>query len=94
MTKRAILLLAAFGCVFGQHTHTETAAVGPAPLLSGFRGSAKSDIPALSQLISQLSLLAARYSEQISEIELNPVLVHPEGQGATIVDALVVRKKE
>jgi len=65
-----------------------------APLLSGFRGAAKSDIPALSQLISQLSLLATRYSEQVSEIELNPVLVHPEGQGATIVDALVVAKKE
>jgi len=65
-----------------------------APLLSGFRGAAKSDIPALSQLIFQISLLAARYREQISEIELNPVLVHPEGQGATIVDALVVPKKE
>lgn len=63
-----------------------------APLLNGFRGAAKADIPALSQLISQISLLAARYSEQISEIELNPVLVHPEGQGATIVDALVVPK--
>src|SRR6202521_1586399 len=60
-----------------------------APLLQGFRGAAKSDIPALSQLIAQLSLLAARYSVQVSEIELNPVLVHPEGQGATIVDALV-----
>jgi acetyltransferase len=33
-----------------------------------------------------------RYSEQVSEIELNPVLVHPEGHGATIVDALVVAK--
>jgi acetate---CoA ligase (ADP-forming) len=65
-----------------------------APLLNGFRGAAQSDIPALSQLISQLSLLAARYSEQVSEIELNPVVVHPQGQGATIVDALVVGKKE
>jgi acetyltransferase len=64
-----------------------------APLLSGFRGATKSDIPALSQLIFQISLLAARYREQISEIELNPVLVHPEGQGATIVDALLVPKK-
>jgi len=63
-----------------------------APLLSGFRGAAKTDIPALSELISQISLLAARYSAQISEIELNPVLVHPAGHGATIVDALVVRK--
>src|SRR3981081_4583073 len=30
-----------------------------APLLSGFRGAAKADIPALSALISQLSMLAA-----------------------------------
>jgi acetate---CoA ligase (ADP-forming) len=63
-----------------------------APLLSGFRGAAKADIPALSQLISQISVLAARYDTQISEIEINPVLVHPEGQGVTIVDALVVPK--
>jgi acetyltransferase len=63
------------------------------PLLIGFRGAAKADIGALSQLISQVSVLAARYSGEISEIEINPVLVHPEGQGVTIVDALVVRKK-
>ena len=63
-----------------------------APLLSGFRGAAKADIPALSQLISQVSVLAAAYRDRISEIEINPVLVHPEGQGVTIVDALVVRK--
>jgi acyl-CoA synthetase (NDP forming) len=63
-----------------------------APLLNGFRGASKADIPALSQLISQVSVLAAQYSQQISEIEINPVLVHAEGQGVTIVDALVVRK--
>jgi acetate---CoA ligase (ADP-forming) len=63
------------------------------PLLNGFRGAAKADIPALSELISQVSLLAAAYRGQISEIEINPVLVHPQGQGVTIVDALVVGKK-
>jgi len=63
-----------------------------APLLNGFRGAAKADIGALSQLISQVSVLAERYSGEISEIEINPVLVHPEGQGVTIVDALVVPK--
>jgi acyl-CoA synthetase (NDP forming) len=63
-----------------------------APLLNGFRGAAKADVPALAQLISQVSLLAARYRDEISEIELNPVLVHPEGKGVMIVDALVVRK--
>lgn len=63
-----------------------------APLLQGFRGAAKADIAALSQLISQISDLAAACRDRISEIEINPVLVHPEGQGVTIVDALVVPK--
>ena len=63
-----------------------------APLLNGFRGAAKADVAALSQLIAQVSMLAARQRAEISEIELNPVLVHAEGQGATIVDALVVPK--
>src|SRR5258708_4930871 len=52
-----------------------------APLLNGFRGAARADIPALSRLISQVSVLAARYAEHISEIDINPVLVHPQGQG-------------
>ncbi len=64
-----------------------------APLLNGFRGAAKADIAALSQLIAQVSVLAAQQARAISEIELNPVLVHPEGQGVTIVDALVVGKE-
>jgi acetyltransferase len=63
-----------------------------APLLNGFRGAAKADTRALAQLISQISVLAAGFREQISEIEINPVLVHPESKGVTIVDALVVRK--
>lgn len=64
-----------------------------APLLNGFRGAAKADVAALSQLIAQVSLLAAQQAGEISEIELNPVLVNPEGQGVTIVDALVVGTK-
>jgi len=63
-----------------------------APLLNGFRGAAKADIAALSHLIAQVSMLAAAYRDQISEIEINPVLVHPQGQGVTVVDALVVQK--
>jgi len=64
-----------------------------APLLSGFRGAARADVPLLCYLIEKVSLLAARLRNDIAEIELNPVLVHPEGQGVTIVDALVVRRK-
>jgi acetate---CoA ligase (ADP-forming) len=64
-----------------------------APLLKGFRGAAKADIAALSQLIAQVSHLAERLRGAIAEIELNPVLVHSEGRGVTILDALVVGKK-
>jgi acyl-CoA synthetase (NDP forming) len=67
-------------------------ALKAAPLLNGFRGAAKADVAALSRLISELSVLAAQHAQDISEIEINPVLVHPEGQGVTIVDALVVPK--
>ena len=56
-------------------------------------GAAKADIPALSQLIAQVSMLAAACRDQIAEIEIDPVLVHAEGQGVTIVDALVVGEK-
>ena len=72
---------------------TMLAELKAAPLLSGFRGAAKTDIPALSQLIAKISVLATQAREEIAEIELNPVLVHPQGQGVTIVDALVVRKR-
>ncbi|MGY8704296.1 acetate--CoA ligase family protein [Bradyrhizobium sp. 18BD] len=64
-----------------------------APLLNGFRGTVKADVAALAQLIADVSVLAARHAQEIAEIELNPVLVHGEGQGVTIVDALVVGKK-
>jgi acetyltransferase len=64
-----------------------------APLLNGFRGAAKADVAALSRLISEVSVLAAQHAKDIAEIEINPVLVHAEAQGVTIVDALVVGKK-
>jgi len=72
---------------------TMLAELKAAPLLSGFRGATRADIPALAQLLAQVSVLAAAYRDQIAEIEINPVLVHPEGLGVTIVDALVVGKK-
>jgi acyl-CoA synthetase (NDP forming) len=64
-----------------------------APLLHGFRGAPAADVPALAQLIAQISKLAAGLARDIAEIEINPVLVHPAGEGVTIVDALVVRKR-
>ncbi|MBN8962537.1 MAG: acetate--CoA ligase family protein [Rhizobiales bacterium] len=61
-----------------------------APLLYGFRGAPKADIGALATLIAEISQLAALHRDFIAEIEINPVQVHPDGEGTTIVDALVV----
>lgn len=62
-----------------------------APLLEGFRGAPPADLPALARLVSLLSRLAVAARESIAEMELNPVIVHPAGQGCTIADALLVR---
>jgi len=59
-------------------------------LLDGFRGSAKSDVNALCQLIADFSLFAHATQEQVLECEVNPVMVHPVGQGCTIIDAMMV----
>jgi acyl-CoA synthetase (NDP forming) len=60
-----------------------------ASLLDGFRGAPRADIAALSALIAKVSLIADALPE-IGDMELNPVIVHPEGQGVTIADALIV----
>ncbi len=63
-----------------------------ASLLNGFRGAAQADVSAASRLIAQVSQLAEQLKGEVAEIELNPVCVHPAGEGVTIVDALVVRR--
>ena len=60
-----------------------------APLLTGARGKAPADVPALAQLIVALSTFAATHHEAIATIDLNPVIVHSEGNGLSVVDALI-----
>lgn len=59
------------------------------PLLSAFRGAPHADKAALARLVAQISRLASDLKDDISEIEINPVIVHPEGEGVTVIDALV-----
>jgi acyl-CoA synthetase (NDP forming) len=60
-----------------------------APLLEGFRGAPPADIPALARLIALASGIAASSQATVAELELNPVIVHPAGQGCTVADALL-----
>jgi acyl-CoA synthetase (NDP forming) len=61
-----------------------------APLLDGFRGAPKADVPALAALISRVSQLAYAGRDRIAELELNPVIVHAAGEGCSVADALLV----
>ncbi len=60
-----------------------------APLLDGFRGARPADVPALARLVALVSRIADAGRADIAELELNPVIVHPAGQGCTIADALL-----
>ncbi len=63
-----------------------------AALLTGFRGAAAIDLGPIADLVARLSEAALAYREQIAEMELNPVILHADGSGLTIADALVTLK--
>jgi hypothetical protein len=60
------------------------------PLLNGFRGKPKADIDAAAKAIAALSTAAVAADARVREIEINPLLVLPEGRGTIAVDALVL----
>lgn len=57
-------------------------------LLAGTRGAGPADCQALLDVICRVSALLDAYPD-ISEIDLNPVIVHPRGQGLSLVDARI-----
>jgi acetate---CoA ligase (ADP-forming) len=60
-----------------------------AKLLTGFRGAPPADIEAVADVMMALGRLM-RVTPEITEIDVNPLMVHAKGQGATALDALVV----
>jgi len=61
-------------------------------LLDGFRGEPPRDVESVRDLLVRISRLMARYPS-IQELDVNPVMVLPSGQGALAVDARVVVKE-
>jgi acetyl coenzyme A synthetase (ADP forming)-like protein len=58
------------------------------PLLTAHRGAPPADVDALRELLLRVSQLAQDIPE-ITELDLNPVIVHGRGQGLCVVDARV-----
>lgn len=60
-------------------------------LLEGFRGEPPRDVQAVQEILVKLSRLMAEHPA-IQELDVNPVMALPSGQGALAVDARVVVK--
>lgn len=61
-------------------------------MLTGFRGKPKADLEKLEKLLVGLSAMVVNHP-QIKEMDINPLFVHEEGQGATVADIIITLEK-
>lgn len=64
------------------------------PLLDGARGRPPADVDALVQVIMSIANLATALGDRLTELDLNPVVVLDRGQGAVVVDHLMILADE
>jgi len=58
-------------------------------LMAGFRGKPQGDRSALIDLVMAVQDYVLTHEDKIDEIDLNPVMVRPQGEGVVAVDALI-----
>jgi acetate---CoA ligase (ADP-forming) len=63
-----------------------------ASVFGRYRGMPPADIDSLVDLMVRLSQFSADHADEIDSIDLNPVIVHGEGEGVSVVDALIVKR--
>lgn len=61
-------------------------------VLDGFRGNPPSDIGAIVDTLLRLSTMVCNHPE-ISELDINPLIVHAQGQGCSVADSRVMLRK-
>lgn len=63
-------------------------------LLDGVRGAPPADTDALVDVILRVQRMALELGDGLSELDINPLMVLPRGQGACALDALAVCRQE
>ena len=63
-------------------------------LFDGVRGARAADVGALAQILSRLSHFAWAQRDTIHEIDINPLMVMPQGEGVFALDALIVASRD
>ena len=59
-------------------------------LLDGVRGRPPADLDALVEVTLRVQRMALELGDQLAELDINPLMVLPQGQGAVALDALAV----
>lgn len=59
------------------------------PVVTGYRGRPHGDVAALLDAIQAILAYAAAHADRLLELDVNPLLVLPLGQGVLAVDALI-----
>jgi acyl-CoA synthetase (NDP forming) len=62
-------------------------------LLDGYRGGPKGDLEALTTAISAIAAYVTENAANLEELDINPIMVLPQGLGTVAVDALIRRRK-
>jgi len=63
-------------------------------LLDGARGRPRADVAAAARAVAALSRFATRHVQNVSEIDINPLMVLEQGHGAHALDALLVPEEQ
>ncbi|MEV0092530.1 acetate--CoA ligase family protein [Streptomyces sp. NPDC050738] len=59
-------------------------------LLEGVRGAPPADVDALVEVVLRIQRMALELGDDLAELDINPLMVLPRGQGAVALDALAV----
>ncbi|MFQ6161662.1 acetate--CoA ligase family protein [Sinorhizobium meliloti] len=62
-------------------------------LLDGYRGNPKGDIAALTGTVAAAASYVVANASKLEELDINPIMVLPDGHGAVAADALIRRRK-
>jgi len=63
-------------------------------LLDGARGRPRADVQSAARAVAALSRFAMRHAQDVSEIDINPLMVLEQGRGAHALDALLVPEEQ
>ncbi|WP_205315401.1 acetate--CoA ligase family protein, partial [Nonomuraea lactucae] len=59
------------------------------PLLTGYRGRPRGDVEAVIDAVAVVARYARAHADRLVELDVNPLLVLPEGHGVLAADALI-----